>query len=448
MKKSKKVVGTLLPLFALTNPDFKSAQVFLDWLKKTDQSAWLLLPLHETQLEKGSKTKHVPSPYKSYGIGLDPRYQSAPDFVQDEVSRNNFISKHKDWIHDYALFCALRDHFGTDDWVLWDEDIRRRVGDAIQVWTDTLKDSVNNYISQQWQLHESYALLHAKATVMGISLIGDLPYYPSFRSPLVWAHQEVFQIADDGSLPYVSGIPDTIATHFGRQIWGHPLYNWEHQKEIVLDFWKMRLRYLAAIFDHIRFDHAKAFFAYGVMDVADERNDMYQDGPGAEVFKELVVYAQQHGLTIFAEDSGDKTQSLRKSMQDLHIAGLRIFRFALRGNELNSRYADLQRYPENSVAYTTTHDTETLLSYIQSLDTNQKALLSTATGINYTTDKAFARGLRNALITSPAKTVIIPIQDWLLTTDRINVPGTEKEINDTNWHFKLSVPVEDLPTAL
>jgi 4-alpha-glucanotransferase len=85
---------------------------------------------------------------------------------------------------------------------------------------------------------------------------------------------------------------------------------------------------------------------------------------------------------------------------------------------------------------------------VQSLDVEQKKLLSQVTGINYTTDKQFARAIRNAIIACPAKTVIIPLQDWLLTTDRINVPGTEKEIGDTNWHFKLHMPIEDLPTDL
>ena len=55
---------------------FATGLIFLDWLKKTNQSAWQILPLNETQLEPGSSTKHIPSPYKSYGIGLDPKYLS------------------------------------------------------------------------------------------------------------------------------------------------------------------------------------------------------------------------------------------------------------------------------------------------------------------------------------------------------------------------------------
>jgi 4-alpha-glucanotransferase len=57
----------------------------------------------------------------------------------------------------------------------------------------------------------------------------------------------------------------------------------------------------------------------------------------------------------------------------------------------------------------------------------------------------FVRVLIKGLINSPARTVILPIQDWLLTTDRINIPGTEKEVNDPNWHYRVGMPVDKLP---
>ena len=79
MSMRSKVIGTLVPISALTstthdNGTFSTGLIFLDWLKNTNQSAWQILPLNETQLEPGSSTRHVPSPYKSYGVGLDPKY--------------------------------------------------------------------------------------------------------------------------------------------------------------------------------------------------------------------------------------------------------------------------------------------------------------------------------------------------------------------------------------
>ena len=77
-----KIIGTLTPLSSLFSSTdsmddrgtFSSGFVFLDWLRETNQFAWQLLPLHETQLEPGSDVKHVPSPYKSYGVGLEESF--------------------------------------------------------------------------------------------------------------------------------------------------------------------------------------------------------------------------------------------------------------------------------------------------------------------------------------------------------------------------------------
>lgn len=456
----QKRIGTLVPISALfslrdTERDkgtFASGLVFLDWLQKTHQSAWQLLPLYQTQLEPGSATKHIPSPYKGYGIGLDPKYLPShfANLHPTEAEKKNFILNNSDWIHDYALFCALSDYFQTDDWRNWDTDIRNRETKTIVNWTNKLHAEIDTHIVIQWQLHMAYAQLKQKAKKLGIMLIGDLSFYVSLQSPLVWAHQDVFQIEKNGSIRYVSGVPNTKTSHFGRQVWGHPLYNWEH-KEKVIAFWHIRLRHQTTLFDTIRFDHAKAIFAYGVMDTKNEQDDRYEKGPGSDVFEELIAFSLKNGLSIFAEDSGDSIKELRLVLNKLQIPGIKIFRFGLRGrqNKLDSKYADISQYPENTVSYTTTHDTETLLGYLQNLTPQQKQQLASAAHVTYDPEDAtLAKKLRDAMLKSPTKMVIIPIQDWLLTTDRINVPGTELPVNDPNWQFKLTIPIEHFPTRL
>lgn len=457
----QKIIGTLVPmsaLFSSTLPEhdkgtFASGLVFLDWLKKTHQTAWQVLPLYATQLEPGSITKHVPSPYKSYGIGLDPKYlpQSFADVFPSKEEKNNFISENHDWIHDYALFCALRDHFKTDDWGKWDNDIRSHNPQALSEWSKKLTEQIDSHITIQWRLHESYSQLKNKAKKLRISLNGDLPYYVSLQSPLVWAHQVVFDIQKDGTMRYVSGVPNIPVSFFGRQVWGHPLYNWESKENWgkILSFWKMRLRYLSSLFDVIRLDYAKAFYNYGVMDTENKQDDGYSKGPGVTFFKKIIKFSKQCGLSVFVEDSGNKMEEMRKSLKFLKIPGIKIFRFAMdeKKDQIVDQYASVPNYPVLVVAYTTTHDTETLLGYLQKLSPRQKERLSAAAGAMYDPDdKILAKKLRDAVLSSPAHTVIIPIQDWLLTTERINVPGTERPVNDPNWHFRLEIPIENLPT--
>lgn len=453
----KKSIGTLIPMDALRssivteqdNGTFEAGIIFLDWLEKTNQNAWQILPLHETQLEKGSRTKHIPSPYKSYSVGLDPKYL-ATKFAQiqpTEEQKKTFVLQHKDWIEDYALFCVIRDHFGTDDWREWDETIRKRDPLILAHWAQKYATKIAHHITVQWQLHHSYEVLRKKAKGLGIVMVGDLPYYPSVKSPLVWAHQEAFHLEKDGSMRFVSGVPDRLGAHFGRQVWGHPLYNWNKQREKVINLWKMRLHYHAMLFDHIRFDHAKAFFSYGMMDLTNEENDKLVVGPGVTVFNELVTFSQQKGLLLFAED-GDRTESLQAALKTLKIPGIKVFWFAMKKADtmFHRKYGDIAKYPTNCVAYTTTHDTETLLGYLHNLSSKQKQKLAKDANLIYDSDdNVFAYHIRDAIIHSPANMIIIPMQDWLLTTERINIPGTETESNDSNWHYQLPVPIEKLP---
>ncbi len=460
MNNKQKIIGTLLPVSALYSLKQKNEDQgtfiigldFLDWLKNTHQSAWQMLPLHQTQLEKTGFTKRVPSPYKSYGIGLNPKYLASTylNLIPTEKEINIFKEVNLNWIEDYALFCALTDFFHTDDWRTWPKGLPNQNPSILAYWIKKLNCQINNHIIIQWRAFQSYLLLKNKAKKLGIFLVGDLPFYLTVNSPLVWAHQEVFNISKNGYLRFVSGVPNTPEAHYGRQVWGHPLYNWdvEKHKEKIILFWKMRLLYQASLFDIIRFDHAKGLFNYGEIDLQNTKQDKYQRGPGADVFSKLIKFCKHNNLQVFAEDSGEYLTDLRICLKKKRIDSIKIFRFALNENsgKVNKEYADIVNYPVQTVAYTTIHDTETLLGYLKILNEEQKKMLSNASQIPYCpNNKEFAERIRNAIIKSPAHLVIIPIQDWLLTEDRINIPGTETPINDKNWQFRLKIPVEDLP---
>lgn len=456
MAFQKKIIGTLVPLSALHSLKFpqygmlETGELFLDWLAKTGQSAWQLLPLSETQLEPGSKDIHIPSPYKSYGIGLDPKYLShkAKHVIPTKEELDSFREDNIYWLEDYSLFSTLRDQFGTDDWTTWDEDIRKRTPLVLEKVKKQKQEQMHKYILEQWQLQKTYASLKEKAKKYNILLIGDMPYYVGLKSPLVWAYQKAFILLPNGTMSKVSGIPQTPNAYFGRQVWGHPLYNWAKEYQNVISLWKLRLSYSKTLFDVIRIDHAKGFFHYGALDPLHSSKDAYETGPGLRALSDIVDFCKYIGLSIFAEDAGMRFHELRTALSIFHVAGVRIFCFAYNNktHTLIPHNADVCNYPKNTYAYTTLHDTEPLIAYVKKLSRKEKKLLAHAAHVELPKDdKAFAKKLRQAVINSPAKAVIIPIQDWLLTEDRINTPGTEKEKNDPNWHYRLHVPVEDLP---
>ena len=104
---------------------------------------------------------------------------------------------------------------------------------------------------------------------------------------------------------------------------------------------------------------------------------------------------------------------------------------------MHPEHGDVSAYPPLAFATTTTHDTETLMGYLELLSHGQKKQLAQYANVPYIEeDKIFAQRLRKSLIDSPAQGTLIPLQDWLLTRDRINIPGTEKEVGDLNWRYK------------
>jgi 4-alpha-glucanotransferase len=237
---------------------------------------------------------------------------------------------------------------------------------------------------------------------------------------------------------------------YGRQVWGHPLYRWQipmFHRDIV-NLFNLRMRYLTQLFDRVRIDHANGFFLYGSIDPNNEANDTNLLGPGSTVFSAITNYCKEIGLDIFAEDAAVELSELRKAMQHLSIPGIRIAKYAYDENKdiFEKDYFAISHYPKETVAYTTTHDTETLMGWMKKLTSGQKKHLAEKMEIIYSDkNEELARILRDAIIHSPSQTIIIQIQDWLLDTKRINVPGTENEKHDPNWQYTIPVSIEALP---
>jgi 4-alpha-glucanotransferase len=440
-----KIVGTAVPLWSLksrrpgagdeVSGTFETGRRFLTWLTATGQGAWLFLP-----------------PYKGYGVGLDPRYLSPVDSTREPSAGSliKFRREHASWLSDHALFCALRDRFGTDEWTTWESGTRLRKPEAMRHWRRELKEEIAGHILLQWRLHAGYSELRAEARRQGIRILGDLPFYLPLQSPLVWAHRDCFDLGADGRPKRVSGVPNGPLAHFGRQVWGHPLYAWNRRAAWpgIASFWRLRIRYHAKLYDLMRLDHAKGLFSYGAMDVHDQSRDKILKGPGAPLLGQVIRGARQNGLTLFAEDAGDRLEALRAELFKLHVPGIRILRFAYNEKKktVESEYADPANYREDAIAFTSTHDTEPLMAYLRLLTVEEKRHLCDHVRVEYSGDDALlAARLRGAVTASPARYSIIPIQDWLLTKDRINVPGTERPKGDVNWRYRLATAVEDLP---
>ena len=92
-------------------------------------------------------------------------------------------------------------------------------------------------------------------------------------------------------------------------------------------------------------------------------------------------------------------------------------------------------YPVNSVAYTGTHDNETLVSWYQTISDAERAMVRDYLYDYATPDEQLYKSMIALILRSAAARCIIPMQDWLGLDNaaRINKPSTVGQ----NWRWRL-----------
>lgn len=478
----KRSAGILLPISSLPSKYGigcfdKAAYAFVDFLKDAGQTCWQILPL--------GQTSYGDSPYQSFSTFAGNPYFISLDALCDEqlltkeeceaaalpdtdcidysrlyetrysllrkaynrMENDNAVPEFtasQPWLEDYALFMALKDHFGGVSWDNWTEDIRLRKEEALKHWKERLAKEIGFYQFLQYQFFRQWNNLKAYANANGIRIIGDIPIYVAFDSADAWANPELFQLDEMGLPKAVAGCPPDGFAADG-QLWGNPLYDWEYHKETGFKWWIERLRQCFAMYDVVRIDHFRGFDEYYAIPYGDKtaKNGHWEQGPGMELFH--AVEAALGKREVIAEDLGFMTDSVRQLVKDSGFPNMKVLEFAFDSRDTGSRNDYLpHNYNENCVAYTGTHDNQTIFSWFQTITDEERSMAREYLCDEFTPDEKLHRAFISLIMRSRAKLCIIPMQDWLGLDDksRINVPSTV----GTNWKWRL-LPT-DLPDTL
>lgn len=86
-----------------------------------------------------------------------------------------FCEENARWLSDYALYTALKKHFGDEEWQKWDEPLRSRDPEALKEYETTLHTDILFYEFCQFEFFKQWKKLKEYANNRGIQLIGDLP---------------------------------------------------------------------------------------------------------------------------------------------------------------------------------------------------------------------------------------------------------------------------------
>jgi len=264
------------------------------------------------------------------------------------------------------------------------------------------------------------------ANSKGIKLVGDLPIFVSYFSMDVWKNPAQFFLNNNLDMDYETGAAPDAFSETG-QSWGTPIYNWDYQKNNNYQWWNQRLAFSKRYFDIIRIDHFRGFCATWISKVTDEdaTKGRWHKGPAADLFKHLTESPE-----IIAEDLGHITPDVNELRDQFDFPGMRVFQFML-GGENNPH--QLSRYVYNSVAYSGTHDCDTVVGWFNGLSHSEQAQIEHEIKIH----KPDHWDLLSVLMRSPSKMVLIQAQDvlGLGSEARFNYPGTVQKLN---WTWKLS----------
>ena len=478
--------GVLLPVASLPSPYgigcfSKEAYEFVDFLKEAGQTYWQILPLGQTGYGDSpyqSFSTFAGNPYfidpesliqtgyidregaERFDFGKEPRtvdyekiyrsryaflrraYANSPfclrpcgKWAEDEYDGvrkefEDFRAENSDWLPDFALFSAVKEHYDGLMFMVWPEDIRLRKKDAMDHYRTMLDEEVRFYEFLQYLFAAQWKKLKDYANGKGIRIIGDIPIYVAFDSADTWSHPELFEFDEKGFPTVVSGVPPDAFSAAG-QLWGNPIYRWEYHKKTGYEWWIRRLEQMFRLYDVVRIDHFRGFDEYWAIPYGNTTamEGKWCKGPGYELF--AAVKEKLGKQDIIAEDLGYLTKSVLRLVKKTGYPGMKVLQFAFDGDADNAYLP--HNYPTNAVVYTGTHDNDTTRGWFTTADRKQRRFIKKYVDIR--SSRTATWDMIRLAMRSVANTAIIPIQDYLDigSAGRINTPSTV----GGNWCWRL-----------
>ena len=339
--------------------------------------------------------------------------------VQDRKAIEAYIESNP-YVKQCCHFLSLKDANFGKEWTEW--TVSTYDPDRYFMWA-----FIQYEFFDEWQSVKNYA------NANDIRIIGDIPIYVSYDSCDVWGNKELFLLDEDHKPSAVAGVPPDYFSKDG-QLWGNPLYDWTRMELDGFSWWKARLQFVFGLFDGVRIDHFRGIESfYSVPSTAKTAKEgQWVKGPG-KAFVDAVNSIKGKNF-IIAEDLGDITKEVEELVEYSGFPGMRVFQFGFMNFGDNPHKP--HNYPKNSIAYTGTHDNNTLLGFVWELEMDKKQEMLRYIGFfDENWDKCYDDIIRT-VFASHADTVILPIQDILHygKDTRLNVPGEAKG----NWSYRLT----------
>ena len=386
----------------------KPAFEFVDFLHRTGQKYWQILPVNPTD-QHGSP--YAGASAFAGNIKLLPESEEELRAQYADLGPDGgyeaFCAENARWLDPYCAYSAIKNRVSEKQFTCWPEKYRRYTPDLLK--DPELSDEIGFQRFCQYKFEKEWHELRAYARDRGVTIIGDMPMYVAGDSADAWAEPEQFLLGARGEPGEVAGVPPTYMDE--GQVWGNPLYNWPEMEKTGFDWWMRRFERMLDLYDYVRLDHFMGFeSAWAVPAGALPGDGRWIAGPGMKLFR--AAFERFGPLPFVAEDLGSITPAIRALLARCGFLGTDVMQY----QDADPQWGYFP--PREKIGYSGTHDNMTLCEYCKARYPDWKPA-------------EMARKLKRALMESSADVVILPLQDVLElgAEARMNTPGT----TGRNW---------------
>jgi len=378
-----------------------------------------------------------------------------------------FCAEQGERLHQFAVFQALQDHYGTTPWPQWAEDHRAPDTPAVARFAEDNAAAVRFHL---WLQFEADLQLASAARTLAdnggrIGLYRDLAVGANPDSADTWIDPDAYATRARCGAP-----PDDLGPL--GQDWGLPPFNPEALKRLAygpfIDMVRANMRHAGAL----RIDHAMAVqHLFWVPPGKTAVDGIYVSYPMEDLLGILALESHRARCLVIGEDLGTVPEGFRDRMAQENILSYRVFYFERYESGLFKRP---DTYPRLALACATSHDMATIPGHWRAWDVNLRHDLHLARADLTRDDDLAARAEERRLLVAalqdqgllpadfptapelrpgdqerliaavhcflartPSALMMVNIDDLAEEITQVNVPGTVSEY--PNWRRRLAL---------
>lgn len=357
----------------------------------------------------------------------------------------NAFLQHRPWVREYAAFRAVMERQGTS-WRSWPKRLRDTKPRA-----EDFDPAVRDYYAYaQWLAHEQLETARGGGNA-GLYLDLPLGVHPDGFD--AWREQEVFANGVAVGAP-----PDDFFT--SGQDWGFAPLHPEIQRVRGYRYMRACLQHHFRVAKHLRVDHVMGLTRlFWVPAGLTPTEGVYVRYPAHEQYAVLALESHRAGAEIVGEDLGTVPREVRDSMGKHQIQRMYVAQFEAQPDARRAL-----RKPESlCLASLNTHDMPPFAAFWKGSDIDDRIDLGLLDAAAAATERArrdrqrralqaflgkrsllgqgkgaqaVVRGVLRFLARSPARMVLVSLEDLWLEERPQNTPGTWRE--RPNWQRKMA----------